>query len=202
MLRLYNRNNNETLKILEKENFSINDKQLLDWCESGVEAGYTQLYHRYSKSVYNSVYRLVTEVSDAEDLTQEIFISLFSDIQKLKSIENLGAWFSRVAINKSISHLRKNKVYFSDVAGANIIDDSEESMEEKQMLDGKIEELQQAIEELPTDTRTIVNLFLFEDMPQEDIAQLLGLSHNTVRSKYHRAKKKIYETLQQTVCNE
>jgi len=135
-------------------------------------------------------------------LTQEIFISLFSDIQKLKNIENLGAWFSRVAINKSISHLRKNKVYFSDVDGANIIDDSEESMEEKQMLDGKIEELQQAIEELPTDTRTIVNLFLFEDMPQEDIAQLLGLSHNTVRSKYHRAKKKIYETLQQSVCNE
>lgn len=187
---------------MEKENFSISDKQLLDWCESGVEAGYTQLYHRYSKSVYNSVYRLVTEVSDAEDLTQDIFVSLFSDIQKLKNIDNLGAWFSRIAINKSISHLRKNKVYFSDVEQANIIDESEDLLIEKQKLEGKIEEIQQAIEELPTETRTIVNLFLFENMTHEDIAQLLELSNTTVRSKYHRAKKKIYETIQQTVYNE
>lgn len=187
------------MRILKVENTPYTDKELLILCKSGTELGYSQLYHRYSKSVFNTVFRLVTEVSEAEDLTQDIFVSIFSDIQKLMDIDNLGAWLKRVSINKSISHLRKKKVYFSDVENSNIIDESEEQLLEKQNWDNKIEEILKAIETLPIDTKTIVNLYLFENIPQEEIANMLGISNATVRSKYHRAKKKILQSLEQTM---
>ena len=187
---------------MKTENNSLSDKELLNLCEKGAEMGYAQLYHRYAKSVFNSVYRLVTDLSEAEDLTQDIFVSIFSDIQKLQDIEQLGAWLKRVAINKSISHLRKKKVYFTDIENASIIDEGEELLIEKYELEDKIIEIQKAIENLPADARTIVNLFLFENIPQEEIANMLGISNTTVRSKYHRAKQKIAQILQQTMYYE
>lgn len=181
---------------------SLSDKELVSLCAKGAEMGYAQFYHRYSKLVFNSVYRLVVDLSEAEDLTQDIFVSIFSDIQKLQDIEQLGAWLKRVAINKSISHLRKKKVYFTDIENASIIDEGEELLIEKYELEDKIIEIQKAIENLPADARTIVNLFLFENIPQEEIANMLGISNTTVRSKYHRAKQKIAQILQQTMYYE
>ena len=108
----------------------------------------------------------------------------------------------RVAINKSISHLRKKKVYFTDIENASIIDEGEELLIEKYELEDKIIEIQKAIENLPADARTIVNLFLFENIPHEEIANMLGISNTTVRSKYHRAKQKIAQILQQTMYYE
>ena len=181
---------------------SLSDKELVSLCAKGAETGYAQFYNRYSKLVFNSVYRLVVDLSEAEDLTQDIFVSIFSDIQKLQDIEQLSAWLKRVAINKSISHLRKKKVYFTDIENASIIDEGEELLIEKYELEDKIIEIQKAIENLPADARTIVNLFLFENIPQEEIANMLGISNTTVRSKYHRAKQKIAQILQQTMYYE
>ena len=78
----------------------------------------------------------------------------------------------------------------------------EELLIEKYELEDKIIEIQKAIENLPADARTIVNLFLFENIPQEEIANMLGISNTTVRSKYHRAKQKIAQILQQTMYYE
>ncbi|MGV0923409.1 RNA polymerase sigma factor [Empedobacter tilapiae] len=184
------------------ENTPYNDKELLDLCEAGQELGYSKLYQKYSKQVYNTVLRLVSEESEAEDLTQDIFISFFGDIQKMKSVDYLGAWFKRVAINKSISHLRKRKVYFTDIENTQLIDESEEELVEMEHLEGRIAEVQSAIEALSVESRTIVNLFLFENIPQEEIGKMLGMTSATVRSKYHRAKNKIAQTLQQTIYYE
>ncbi|MGV0752340.1 RNA polymerase sigma factor [Empedobacter brevis] len=184
---------------VDKTKFS--DQALLNLCISGSELGYSQFYHRFSKSVFNTIFRLITNLSEAEDLTQEIFISVFSDLQKLKNIENIGAWLNRVAINKSISLLRKKKIYFSDIENVSIMDESEEQLNEKQNWDNKVDEILLAIDSLPIETRTIVNLYLFENIPHEEIANLLGISHTTVRSKYHRAKKKISELMQQTTLS-
>lgn len=181
-----------------EKNILFSDKKLIALCEDGNELGYSLFYQRYSKSIFNSIIRLVTDFSEAEDITQDIFISVFSDIKKLNDIENIEAWLKRVAVNKSISHLRKKKkVYFTDIENTSIVDESENLLTEKQHWDGKVEQIITIIDTLPTETKTIVNLFLFENIPQEEIAQLLGINNTTVRSKYHRAKKKILELLHQ-----
>lgn len=181
-----------------EKNILFSDKKLINLCKDGNEQGYSLFYQRYSKPVFNSIIRLVTDFSEAEDITQDIFISIFSDITKLDGIENIEAWLKRVAVNKSISFLRKKKkIYFTDIENTSLVDESEDLLIEKQNWDGKVDQVISIIESLPTETKTIVNLFLFENIPQEEIAQILGINNTTVRSKYHRAKKKIFELLHQ-----
>ena len=184
---------------MKKDNTLLNDKQLLDLCLAGQELGYSKLYQKYSKQVYNSVARLVSDEAEAEDLTQDIFIAVFGDVQKIKEVEYLGAWFKRVAVNKAISYLRKKKVHFTEVENTQLIDDTEDELLDMELLEDRILEVQNAIEALPIEVRTIVNLFLFENMSHDEIGKMLGLSSVTVRSKYHRAKSKIAQTLQQSI---
>ncbi len=180
-------------------NTTINtdDAVLLDLCRSGKQQGYTVLYQKYAKMVFNSVYRLINDKAQSEDILQEVFVKAFTEIKSLKKAESFGGWIKRIAINQSLSCLRKNKIHFADVDEMQIADNEEKDMEEQQNMDFRVEELQKAIAELPATLRTIVNLFLFENMPQQDIAQILEIPHATVRSYYHRAKKKIFDQLKQ-----
>ena len=113
-----------------------------------------------------------------------------------------GGWIKRIAINHSLTFLRKKKIYFTEIEDDKMYDVKDDELEEKLALEFRIEELQNAIAELPLQIRTIVNLFLFEEMPQEEIAKTLDIPAGTVRSYYHRAKKKIFEKLTQKCQNE
>lgn len=180
----------------------ISDNELIDLCLCGKDIGYTVLYNRYAKSVSNSIYRLVGNIPETKDILQEVFVIVFSDIKKMKEINSFKAWINRLAINKAISHLRKNKIFFCDFEETVIADTSEEDISLKHSLECKIADVKNAIAKLPIEARTITNLFLFEDMPQEEIAKILGLSHNAVRGQYHRAKKKIMQTLKDKIYHE
>ncbi len=161
------------------------------------------LYQKYSVPVFNTICRLVNfQVAEAEDLLQETFVSVFSKMERLKEIESFEAWTKRVAINLSISHLRKRRVYFQeldDTAHLDIADDDDDSI---RWRESRLDEIEQAIASLPETSKTIVNLFVFEDIAQEEIGKLLGMSHAAVRSQYHRAKNRIAAQLKKELSNE
>ncbi|MCL7988206.1 RNA polymerase sigma factor [Sphingobacterium sp. lm-10] len=175
------------------------DKELIDLCLAGKDSGYTWLYERYATSIYNSIYRLVNNMAEAEDLLQEVFVNVFSNVNRLVELDSFEAWTKRIAINKSISHLRKRRVYFTDIdsiKGGEIPQIEEDNAWQQ----SRVEDIEKAIEQLPDTARTIVNLFLFEDMSQEEIGEIVGLSHTAVRSQYHRAKSKIAQMIKEKGC--
>lgn len=181
---------------------NISDKELLELCGSGNNSGYSVLYQRYSKAAFNSIFRLVNDREEAEDILQEVFVKAFSEIKSLKNTDSFGGWVKRIAINHALNFLRKKKIYFAEIEDDKMLDTNDDELEEKLDLEFRIEELQNVIAELPLQIRTIVNLFLFENMPQEEIAKELNIPPGTVRSYYHRAKKKIFEKLTQKCQNE
>lgn len=173
----------------------VTDQMLISMCQAGNDFGYTALYNKYAKGVYNSISRIVSHTGEAEDLLQETFFTVFTEINKLSGINSFEGWIKRIAINRSISHLRKRKIIFSDVEGAELADDIEDTVQENEIFDCKVEDVRKSIEQLPEGYKTILNLYLFENMQHEEIAGLLGISHSTVRTQYHRAKKKIVALL-------
>lgn len=181
---------------------NISDKELLERCSSGDNSGYSLLYHRYSKGVFNSIHRILNDREDAEDILQEVFLKAFSEIGSLKNVDNFGGWIRRIAINQSLNFLRKKRIYFSEIDDDKMFDVNDDELEEKLEMESRVNELQNIIADFTPQTRTIVNLFLFEEMPQEEIAKLLNIPHGTVRSYYHRAKKKIFEKLTSKDHNE
>lgn len=168
---------------------------LIALCHQGDDTGFTALYNRYARPVYNAICRIVSHTAEAEDILQESFYHAFSDIHRLQNATSFGAWVQRIAVNRSITHLRKRKIVFSNTGELDIADEETYDVEADQLFDCKVEDVKHAIEQLPHGYKIILSLYLFEEIPQEEIAQMLGISHSTVRTQYHRAKKKIIQSL-------
>jgi RNA polymerase sigma factor (sigma-70 family) len=93
------------LELLE----TITHEEMVEKCKRGDPSGYTGLYQRHSKEVYNTIYRLVNHTAEAEDLLQETFVAAFNAIGRFEHTGGFRAWIKRIAINKSLSYLRKRR---------------------------------------------------------------------------------------------
>ena len=186
--------------MLQKEH--ISDGELISMCLEGNDSGYTGLYNRYAKGIFNSISRLIAHSAEAEDILQETFFTAFSDQKRLKEINSFEAWVRRMAINKSISHLRRKKLLFSDLGDHELKAEADYDVKADEIFESRVEDVRRCINELSDGYRTILNLYLFEKMTQDEIAVLLDVAPSTVRTQYHRAKKKILISLKDKVYYE
>lgn len=178
------------------------DLELIALCQANNDLGYTELYGKYAKRIYNSIHRIVSHTAEAEDILQETFLTVFNEIDKLSNVVNFEAWVKRIAINRAISHLRKKKIEFSNSDTTEIAAEEIYDVQENELFETRVEDVRNSIENLPQGYKTIVCLYLFENIPQEEIGAMLGISHNTVRTQYHRAKKKVLLSLKDKIYDE
>lgn len=175
---------------------TIRSEEFVDRCKKGDTSAFSALYHLHAKEVYNTIYRLVQHTGEAEDLLQEVFVAAFQAIHRFENTGGFRAWIKRIAINQSISWIRKRKMRLVELEDKDTHLRDEESIDESEFV-FKVEEVKKAIDQLPDSYRTIVQLYLFENIPQEEIAQMLGMSYNNVRIQYHRSKQKILKSLKE-----
>jgi RNA polymerase sigma factor (sigma-70 family) len=182
---------------MDRTSSNYTDQDLISLCLKGQELGYSMLYERYSKSVFNSICRLLNyELEEAKDVLQEVFVSVFSNIKLLNEVSSVEAWLKRIAINRSISHLRKKQKHQLISLEQIQVEEVERATEEDiSWHHFQLQELETAIQRLPEESRMIVQLFVFEDLRHEEIGKILGLNHSSVRVKYHRAKLRLAEEL-------
>jgi RNA polymerase sigma factor (sigma-70 family) len=175
----------------------IQHDELVERCRQGDPRSYHELYQKYAKAMYNTSLRIVNHTADAEDILQESFVDAFAAIDSFGYKSTFGAWLKRIVINKSINALRKRKLDIIDIdkTSASVLPDEESYDEEAQQF--KVEEIKKAVKELPNGYRTVLTLHLFEGYDQEEIAEILKISHATVRTQYMRAKQKLLLIIKQ-----
>ncbi|HRN72026.1 MAG TPA: sigma-70 family RNA polymerase sigma factor [Ginsengibacter sp.] len=159
------------------------------------EETFSLLYRNYARGVFNSVWRITNNYAETEDIVQEAFCVAFEQIDRLRDPDNFGGWIKRIALNKAISHLRSRKIVLTNNEDMLDTPDENPDTEKEIMEQSRVEDVKAAIQALPDGFRTIVSMYLLDNIPQEEIAAMLGISHSTVRSQYHRAKKKILASL-------
>jgi RNA polymerase sigma factor (sigma-70 family) len=176
--------------------YMIEQQELINRCRQGDPAAYTALYNQHASAVYSSIVRLLTHTGEAEDILQESFVAAFNSINGFKNTGGFRPWVKRIAINKSIDLIRKRKIRFVELEPVWLMDDSiaDEVVDEAD-FEFAMDAITAAVEALPEGYRTIFNLVAMENIPQTEIAQMLGLENGTVRTQYHRAKQKILDTL-------
>src|ERR1700761_3161950 len=167
---------------------------LIAMCKQGNPAAYTALYNQHAGTVYNSILRLVAHTGEAEDLLQETFVAAFKSITDLKSAAGFAGWVKRIAINKSIDSIRKRKMRLVEFEPG-LISEEDDDITDEVEFEYTMDAVNQAIENLPEGYRTVFNLFAVENIPQAEIARMLGVEHTTVRTQYHRAKQRLLNTL-------
>lgn len=169
--------------------------ELVERCKQGDNRSFAELYNKYAKAMYNTSLRIVNHTGDAEDVMQEAFTDAFRSLEDFHYKSTFGAWLKRIVINKSINLLRKRKMDLIDIDKTNIghLPDEEETDEEERAM--KVEEIKRAVALLPNGYRTVLTLYLFEGYDQEEIAEILQVSHATVRTQYMRAKQKLLQLI-------
>ena len=175
----------------------IQRDELVERCRQGDPRGFSELYQKYSKAMYNTSLRIMNNSGDAEDVLQESFCDAFAAIGSFAYKSTFGAWLKRIVINKSINALRKRKMTIIDMEKTTIGYLPEEEVYDESGLQYKVDEIKRAVKELPNGYRTVLTLHLFEGYDQEEIADILQVSHVTVRTQYMRAKQKLLQLIKQ-----
>ena len=171
--------------------------ELVERCKLGDNAGYETLYRKYAKAMYNTSLRIVNNTAEAEDVLQEAFLDAFRSLNDFNYNSTFGAWLKRIVINKSINILRKRKMHLVELEQTNAYALKEDETLDEQELQYKVEQVKRAIQKLADGYRTVLSLYLLEGYDQEEISEILGITHNTVRTQYMRAKQKLLLILKQ-----
>ncbi|MCX2839072.1 sigma-70 family RNA polymerase sigma factor [Salinimicrobium sp. MT39] len=120
----------------------------------------------------------------AKDLTQEVFIKIWQNLDKFRSEANISTWIYRITVNTCLQELRKKKVVplEIDLASHEIISSNNDEIRYKKMYE--------CINKLSADNKTIIFLEL-EEVPQAEIAEITGYSHQAIRTRIHRIKEQL-----------
>lgn len=172
----------------------LTDEQLLELVRLNKESGFRSLMHQYQEQTYWHIRRMVTTHEDADDVVQNTFIKVFNNIDKFKGNSKLYTWIYRIATNESITFLKNRKR-----RQAQSIDESENTVEKKlvadEYFDGNNAQviLQKAIIALPEKQKAVFTLRYYEEMPYNDISEIMDTSVGALKASYHHAVKKIEE---------
>jgi RNA polymerase sigma-70 factor (ECF subfamily) len=132
---------------------------------------------------------IVQNETEAEDITQDVFIKVFENISSFKGDSKFSTWLYRIALNTAISDLRKQKKHVKSVEPELLpteIQDIQYSNEKEERL----QQLYKAINHLTEIERAIVMLYL-EDKSYEEMEDILGINQNNLRVKMNRIKEKL-----------
>jgi RNA polymerase sigma-70 factor (ECF subfamily) len=185
------------------------DWLLVQRVQNGEVAAYDLLVHRYRERLYSVVYNLTSNNEDAMDLTQEAFIKAYQSIHRFKGNSSFYTWIYRIAVNNTLSHLKRNRnrkfLSFDNLDNEASQSDvfqavASKSRTEKGTLIRELhEKLNEALQKLSLKHRSVVVLFEIEGMSHEQIATILKCSVGTVRSRLHYAKQQLKLSLKDFV---
>jgi RNA polymerase sigma-70 factor (ECF subfamily) len=182
---------------------SIDDRRLIQECLKGRSAAYGELVRRYQDRLFNTVYRLVDNADDANDVVQEAFISAYQSLESFKGDAQFFTWLYRIAMNAAISLKRKRKVALSIETGSKgdlSIDPIDETAfnQPGDLIEQQEQEaqLKDALNKLSPEHKAVLILKDIEGQKYEVIAEILQVPIGTIRSRLHRARMELRELMQ------
>ncbi len=180
------------------------DSDLIRRFKLGDRQVFSQLVERYSCRIYNTILRMIKDPREAEDLTQEAFLSAFKSLNRFREQSGFYTWLYRIAVNKTLNRLKVNRRTLAILNSS--IETSEGSIQ-KELADDSMdpqkhlnrEELNRAIEKaiagLSRANRVVFVMREIEGFSYEDISQMLGLKEQAVRTRVHRARRELQSVL-------
>jgi len=156
------------------------------------------LLDKYNHLVFSLIYKMAKNREDAEELTQDVFVKAFRNLNKFKGDSNFSTWLYRIAYNTAVSEMRKKRPTFVVIEEELITHISEEDsvavlVAEKR--EENIKHLEKALTLLPAEDNALIHLFYLQNKTIEEVAKIAGLSVPNIKTRLHRIRKKLYVLL-------
>ena len=174
------------------------DFELTQASANGDMTAFEEIYNRHHRRVYSICLRMLQNATEAEDLTQDVFIQLHRKIGSFRGDSAFTTWLHRMTVNQVLMHFRKRNVKFEKT--------TEEGETPVQIVSGTANPLkmpvvdkiaiEHAIEQLPPGYRNVFVLHDVEGYEHEEVARILGCSVGTSKSQLHKARLKLRKLLQ------
>ena len=175
-------------------------KRLVELAKTGDQQAIAQLYEQTSRRAYYLAKQLVKDEDQAQDIVQDAYVKVFTNLPLLEQVENFQGWLNTIVVNRSKDYLKKKKpmlfsqmvseedegseLDFEDEGGYFSPDQKVDYAETKRLIQGMIDRL-------PQEQRMAIVLFYLEEMPVKQIARVMECSEGTVKSRLNYGRKAI-----------
>jgi RNA polymerase sigma-70 factor (ECF subfamily) len=179
------------------------DQELLDRVGEKDHEAFRQLVEKHQEKVFRLCLGFLKNPQDAEDLAQDVFLSVYKNARRFRGDARVSTWMYRIAVNLCINRLRKESrlkrlISFGILSGSPELEripgdaDTPESLLEKRE---RREVLNRALERLPSNQRIAFTLHRIEGLSHEEVAEIMECSVSAVESRIHRAKLNLQKHL-------
>ena len=190
----------------------MHENDLIAGLLKGNEKSFEQLVGQYQEMIGSVCMGFVQNQTEAEELTQDVFVEVFQSIQKFKGNSKLSTWLYRIAVNKSINlvnHKKRkrqiNKVSiffgFGEEKEKDFKDHGYRSAEQNMENEEVKKALEQALAKLPENQRTAFVLRKYEELSYTEMSEIMEVSVSAIESLIHRASKNMKKHLKYFYSN-
>lgn len=175
----------------------MDDAELVAACRAGDHDAYTQLVARYRTNAWHVCLQITGNTHDAEDALQDTLTAAWQNLHKFRGDARFNTWLHRIATNSALGLVRRRKPVDTldgtddDGYGIDLSDDRAHFDDRIATVDA----VHHALNQLPEDFRIAIVLAEFADLPYADIAEHQQVTVATVKTRIHRARKQLADTL-------
>ncbi len=164
----------------------MDDATLIFECTKENAKAQRILFDKYSKKMFAVCMRYAKNAQQAEDVLQDGFVKVFSNIKNFKQEGSLEGWIRRIMVNTSLDQIRKNEKFSNDYS----LDDVGYKIQNNDFIIENLqaEDLLNIIKKMPNGYKVVFNMFAIEGYSHSEIAENLGVSESTSKTQYLRAR--------------
>ncbi len=174
---------------------ALTDLELVEQYRQGREAAFNEIVLRHQEKVYWVVRRFLNDHDDADDVVQDVFIKASRKLREFRGDSSLYTWLYRIAVNLSLNAIRRKRVgeFFRLEDVEDLSGGSDDSPDRHLEADEHRRLVEAAVQALPAKQRTVFVLRYYEEMPYEEIAEVLKTTVGGLKANYFHAARKVTE---------
>ena len=182
---------------MQQDTSALTESEIVALVRDGRREGYEAMLSRYADRVFAMIVKLVPNVMDAQELTQDVFLRAFDRIDSYdQQRSSLSTWLCRIAYRRALDFLKRNHLQVFSLEDNQVwqTDISDEQLEAELSTnrEERIKLLERLIDELPTDERTLLTLYYYDGYPLTEIAYMMDIDAKVLANRLYRTRKKLY----------
>lgn len=166
------------------------DPDLIDRAKRGDREAFTTLVLRHGDRLYSIAYRILRDTGRAEDAVQQVFLTAWRELRRLRDDDRLEAWLYRLLVNACYAEVRHTRRWQPGLRAVTD-DDTRSTADDAQLSVALRDEIERAFRRLSGEQRAVLVMHHYLGLSGEEIGKVLGISAGTVRSRLHYARQQM-----------